>query len=423
MGRRGEAIAEVIKKTHLFDGLTEEQLAKVVVLCRRATYPAGRNIFSEGSIPKDFYIVRKGKVALDANFSARPGTWKRGTVDIITESQALGWSAIAGSGNMTLSARAIEDTELLAIDGASFRTLMKEDTGMGYAVMQRVVVLAASRLQGTKETLARILSIASHDLRAPLNAVQSYLSVLVGGFFGELPERPKEVLVRCNERLSEFSELIDNILDITRFEEGRLPVEPMSLGDAVKDSVELLRPLAAKRGILLDLEMPLAPVEVLGSRTRLKQVMSNLIGNAVKFTPLGGEVHVRLKLEDDNARVEVADTGIGISAKDLPRIFDEFYRGEDVDASHGQDIETKGVGLGLSICRKIIEAHGGRIWAESPCPDTGKGSLFVFTLPQIARVDGGLATIQAGLGAPPVSQLGGASRKSPKNHTYLGDRR
>jgi signal transduction histidine kinase len=187
----------------------------------------------------------------------------------------------------------------------------------------------------------------------------------------------------------------------------------MSLGDAVKDSVELLRPLAAKRGIQLELGLPSQPVEVLGSRTRLKQVMSNLIGNAVKFTPPGGEVHVYLKLEDVHARVEVADTGIGISAKDLPRIFDEFYRGEAAEAPGDQDIETKGVGLGLSICRKIIEAHGGRIWAESPCPDTGKGSLFVFTLPQNVKVDGGLASAKPGLVVPSDSQLGGAVRKTP----------
>ncbi|HLE02867.1 MAG TPA: ATP-binding protein [Dehalococcoidia bacterium] len=379
MGRDRLSITSVVKRTHLFDGLSGPQLAKVVELCREQTYAAGQAIFAEGSVPKDFYIVKKGKVALDANFSARPGTWKQGTVDIVTDCEPLGWSAIAGSGKMTLSARAVEDTQLLAIDGASFRALLEQDTQMGYAVMHRVIVLASSRLRGTKETLARILSIASHDLRAPLNAVQSYLSVLAGGFFGEVPGRQREVLIRCNERLAEFSELIDNILDITRFEEGRLPLEPLSLGDIARDSVELLRPLAARRNIVLDLALPPGQIMARGSAGRLKQVMSNLVGNALKFTEPGGDVRVSLKAEGGQARVEVCDTGIGISPGDLPRIFDEFYRGTPPE---GPDVETKGVGLGLSICRKIIEAHGGRIWAESPCPDTGKGSLFVFTLPQ-----------------------------------------
>jgi signal transduction histidine kinase len=376
------SIREVIRKSHLFDGLSEAQLARVVELCREEAYAAGETIFAEGSMPKDFYIVKKGKVALDANFSARPGSWKRGTVDVITENQALGWSAIAGSGPLTLSARAIEDTKLLAIEGAAFRALLEQDPQMGYTVMQRVVVIASSRLQSTKETLARILSIASHDLRAPLNAVQSYLSVLTGGFFGEMPDRHKEVLARCNERLSEFAELIDNILDITRFEEGFMPKEPLSLSDVIRDVVEMFRPLAARRGILLHLELPASPVEVWGSPQRLKQVMSNLLGNAIKFTPPRGEVQVRLKSQDGLARVEVADTGVGISPQDLPRVFDEFYRGEAGEGIEGTEMETKGVGLGLPICRKIVEAHQGRIWAESPCPDTGRGSLFVFTLPQ-----------------------------------------
>lgn len=411
MGRRRDSIAEVVKKMHLFDGLSDEQLARIVALCRESTYASGRTIFSEGSVPKDFYIVKKGKVALDANFSARPGSWKRGTVDIITENQAVGWSAIAGSRNMTLSARAIEDSHLLAIDGASFRALMEEDSAMGYHVLQRVVLMAASRLQGTKETLARILSVASHDLRAPLNAVQSYLSVLAGGFFGEVPDRQKEVLIRCNERLSEFSELIDNILDITRFEEGRLPVEPMSLSDTVRDAVEMLRPLAARRGIVLDLRLPPDSVQVLGAPARLKQVMSNLVGNAIKFTPLGGEAQVRLRLEDGQPRVEVADTGIGISSQDLPRVFDEFYRGEAVEASDDPEIDTKGVGLGLSICRKIVEAHGGRIWAESPCPDFNKGSLSVFTLPHMSRVDGERTSVLARPGRPSIQRAGGSPRR------------
>lgn len=375
---------EIIRQSHLFDELSDEQMAKVAELPREEAYAAGQTIFAEGSPPKDFYIVKKGKVALDANFSARPGSLKRGTVGIVTENQLIGLSAISGLGKMTLGARAVEDTELLAIDGAAFRSLLEQDPQIGYAVMRRVVVMAASRLRSTKETLDRILSIASHDLRAPLNAVQSYLSVLAGGFFGEMPDRQREILVRCNERLAEFADLIDNILDITRFEEGRLPMEEISLSDAVRDSVELLRPLAAKRGTVLELVLPPRPVRTRGSATRLKQVMSNLVSNAIKFTPPGGEVQVCLTANDNEVRVEVADTGVGISPRDLPHVFDEFYRGEAAEAPESREVEVKGVGLGLSICRKIVEAHQGRIWVESPRPDTGRGSLFVFTLPRPA---------------------------------------
>jgi signal transduction histidine kinase len=101
-----------------------------------------------------------------------------------------------------------------------------------------------------------------------------------------------------------------------------------------------------------------------------------LLGNAIKFTPEHGEISIKLKEDDKFLRIEVADTGVGISSEDLPRIFDEFYRGLAGDTT------VKGAGLGLSISKKIVEAHGGKIWAESPCPETGKGTKFGFTLPK-----------------------------------------
>lgn len=382
MHNRRLSILEVIRRSNYFSDLDEEQLDKVVELCREDSYAAGEAIFAEGSQPKDFYIVERGRVALDANFSARPGSWKRGTVDVITDNQGLGWSALAGLEALTLSARAIEDTQLLAIDGIALRALLEQDPRMGYAVMRRAVAAASARMQNTKETLARILSIAAHDLRAPLNAVQTYISVMAGGFFGPISDQQKDILARCTERLTEFSDLIENILDITRFEEGYLPKEPLCLSELLQDTVELLRPVATQGEVSLELEMPPLPLWVEGSSGRLRQVMSNLLGNAIKFTPSGGSVQVFLKADDGQVLVEVCDTGIGIRAEDLPRIFDEFYQGAAAEARTGPVMDAKGVGLGLSICQKIVAAHRGRIWAESPCPNTGRGSLFCFTLPR-----------------------------------------
>ena len=107
---------------------------------------------------------------------------------------------------------------------------------------------------------------------------------------------------------------------------------------------------------------------------RLAQVITNLSNNAVQFTPAGGKVAIRVREGTDHLSVEVMDTGIGIPPDDLPRIFEDFYRGKGVD--------TKGAGLGLAIAKKIVEAHNGEIWAESPCPESEKGSKFTFTLPK-----------------------------------------
>jgi signal transduction histidine kinase len=211
-------------------------------------------------------------------------------------------------------------------------------------------------------------------LKAPLAAVQSYLQVILGGFVGELNEKQREMLSRSCVRIAEFIEMIDNILDISRFEVGAVEMEELSLLEVVRDSIEMLRPLAEEKKLNVALDLPQDMPKTKGSATRLKQVVTNLIGNAIKFTPSPGEISVKLKEDGGYLRVEVADTGAGISSEELPKIFDDFYRGV------AGDTEVRGTGLGLSISKKIIETHGGRIWAESPCPETGRGSKFIFAL-------------------------------------------
>ena len=372
---KGMSTLEVLKTSSIFEGLSEQTLAKIATISHEQIYQPGESIFTEGDIAQKLYILKEGKVALDANLSTRPGSVKRGTIEIILPGEAFGWSAILKS-RLTMGARAISRTETIAVDGEALHFLLAQDTATSSVVMERVVNIVYSRLTHTRITLAHFLSVASHDLKAPLAAVQSYLQVILGGFVGELNERQKEMLSRSSVRISEFIEMIDNILDISRFEVGDIELKELSLPDVVKDSVEMLRPLAEQKKLNVTLDLPQKVPEARGSTTRLKQVITNLVGNAIKFTSSPGEISVRLKEGDGFLRVEVADTGVGISAEDLPRIFDDFYRGV------AGDTEAKGAGLGLSISKMIVEAHGGRIWAESPCPETGKGSKFSFTVPK-----------------------------------------
>ena len=132
--------------------------------------------------------------------------------------------------------------------------------------------------------------------------------------------------------------------------------------------------LAVEKEMDLRVEIPEGFCQIQGSPRRLRQVLTNLLSNAVKFTPEKGTVTLRLTEEDAHVQVEVTDTGIGIPPEDLPRIFGEFYRGGNV--------ESQGAGLGLAIAKKIVEGHGGSIWAESPYTDGQPGSRFVFTLPR-----------------------------------------
>jgi signal transduction histidine kinase len=231
-----------------------------------------------------------------------------------------------------------------------------------------------AKLEEEKKRFLRFLGIAAHDLKAPLTAIQGFLWVMVGGYAGKLTDKQKNMLERSSYRIKELLNLISDLLDIPRIETGQLVEEmkQVSLVQVVKASLADLRPLAKQKGLKLKTELPRRLHSIRGSAPRLQQVVTNLVNNAINFTP-EGSVIVRVRERGKEVQVEVLDTGIGIPAEDLPRMFEDFFRASNV--------ETKGTGLGLSIAKRIVEAHKGRIWAESPCRETGKGSKFTFTLP------------------------------------------
>jgi len=145
------------------------------------------------------------------------------------------------------------------------------------------------------------------------------------------------------------------------------------LSQIVKASIADLSEQAKQKKVRLKAELPQGLSKIHGASPRLQQAITNLIGNAINYTP-EGVVTIRVKEGDKAVEVEVIDTGIGIPPDDLPHVFDDFFRASNV--------EVKGTGLGLSIAKRIVETHGGRIWAESPCPETNRGSRFSFTLPK-----------------------------------------
>ena len=236
--------------------------------------------------------------------------------------------------------------------------------------------MVSSRLRHSRDTLAHVLSIASHDLKAPLAAVESYHQVMLGGYAGEVTEKQKDMLLRSSERITGLLHLIDNILDISRIDARELKMEPMPLLKVVESTRHVIERLAEEKGVKLEVEVPPELPLITGAANRLEQVFTNLLGNAVKFTPKGGTVTLKVDEKDDSIQVEVIDTGTGISPEDLPKIFDDFYRGIRVDSA--------GAGLGLPVSKRIIEAHNGEIRVESPCSETGVGSKFTFTLPKSA---------------------------------------
>jgi len=233
-----------------------------------------------------------------------------------------------------------------------------------------------SRLATERQNLFHFLSMAAHDLKAPLSTVQTYFGVLLGGFAGELSTRQTDILERCSTRIAQLLELISDLLDISKIEAGQVvtEMEEVCLKTIVDGPVEMGHALAERKGLKLEVDMPKKLPHLYVASTRLQNALTQLISNAITYTDPGGSVKLRIVNSPNTVRFEVSDTGIGIPKEELDQVFKEFFRASNV--------KTKGSGLGLSIVKGIIEAHGGDIRAESPCPETGKGSQFTFTIPK-----------------------------------------
>jgi signal transduction histidine kinase len=222
---------------------------------------------------------------------------------------------------------------------------------------------------------SEFLANMSHELRTPLHAIIGFTKVLLRGMPGPLNDKQREylddVLTSGNHLLS----LINDVLDLSKIEAGRLELElaELALSDLVEGAVTLVRERAAHHGITLAVEVPRDLGPLVGDARKLKQVLLNLLSNAVKFTPDGGWVGVSARREGDGIEVTVRDTGIGIAPEDRMTVFEEFRQ-----VGRPSDRSREGTGLGLSLAKRFVELHGGRIKVES---EVGKGSAFTFTIP------------------------------------------
>ncbi|HHV62506.1 MAG TPA: response regulator [Firmicutes bacterium] len=224
------------------------------------------------------------------------------------------------------------------------------------------------------------VSVASHELRTPLTSIRAYVQLMLAGRMGQVDEKWRGALEVVSRNVERMTNIINDILDVARVGEGRLPLNKteIDLADVAFMAVLEMGTLAANKNINIETQIPHG---VIGEwdRQRLHQVFANLLDNAIKFTPPGGKIYVRVRAEGGAVHVEVQDTGRGINPSELTRIFEPFYQaGVGGGAGEPDDRGARGVGLGLAICKGIIEGHGGRIWAESY---EGKGTTFHFTLP------------------------------------------
>jgi len=234
---------------------------------------------------------------------------------------------------------------------------------------QAAVAIENARLFQQSDLLTEVV----HELRTPLTSIRGYskMLLLVEGIDQEKKLEFAETIHREAVRLGQ---MLNDFLDLARLESGRTHMarEPVNMNEVISQTLTILQPQAAERQVSIALQVPETLPTLVGDPDRLKQVMVNLVSNAVKYNHEGGRVDIGAKVGQDELNVVVKDTGRGIAEEDLPHIFEKFYRVDDLEQ------QVKGTGLGLSITRHIVEAHGGTISVQSV---KGQGSIFSLTLP------------------------------------------
>ena len=282
----------------------------------------------------------------------------------------------------------IETIELLEIFGS--QAVAGIENARLYRELEdhtRQVEETAERMRELNELKSNFVSTVSHELRTPLTSIKAYVETLLESVGAKNETMQREFLTIIHEETERLARLIDAVLDLSQLESGtfRLKKDVFDIGQIVKDVVNILRPLADKKKLELDADVPESSLLLEADKDLVKQVIVNLVGNAIKFTPEGGRVSLVARPEGAMVKLIVQDSGVGIPKEQMEKIFDRFYQ---VDGSAAR--EYGGAGLGLTICKSIMEWHGGSIDVES---EKGRGSKFITLFPQKSLESRALANV------------------------------
>ncbi|MGH7233509.1 MAG: GAF domain-containing sensor histidine kinase, partial [Nitrospiraceae bacterium] len=272
----------------------------------------------------------------------------------------------------------------IALDHAeAYRQIEELNVGLESKVRERTAALeqvnrelhiANGKLRELDQLKSAFVSTVSHELRTPMTSIKAYAENMLDGLVGDLNEKQAIYLKRVKYNTERLTRMINDLLDLSRIEAGRIEVRlgPVSVPDLVSDAVESLQRIAQEKSITLTVRACELPI-IRGDKDKLHQVLTNLIQNGIKFTPDGGEITVQSDQPDaGSVRICVEDTGCGIPPHEIEKVFEKFYRADSAP------LDARGAGLGLAIAKSFVELHGGRIWAASA---EGKGSRFFVTLP------------------------------------------
>ncbi len=268
--------------------------------------------------------------------------------------------------------RFTEATEKIA--GGDYSNRVKISTGDEIEELGVSMNKMAESLEKIETLRRELVSNVSHELATPLTNISGYLEALHDGVIrGEEPTR--KTLELLQEEADRLKTMVIDLRVLSSIESSRfcLDLAPVNLSDIINGAIEKLKPQSEEKGVGLTFEVNGSIPEVSADRNRLTQILINLIDNAIRFTPEGGDAKVSVEASGDQVSIEVSDNGIGISSGDLPHIFERFYRGEK-----SRSRETGGTGIGLAVVKELVKAHCGEINVEST---EGKGSRFIFSIP------------------------------------------
>jgi two-component system phosphate regulon sensor histidine kinase PhoR len=279
------------------------------------------------------------------------------------------FTGIVQQQSFSVTAAPVKALESAAGGAARLRAALVERPSGAVVVLHDVTELR--RLERVRQDF---VANVSHEFKTPLTAIQGFAETLLGGAL-EDPKNNRRFLEIMRDHANRLAQLTDDLLKLARIEAGKLELEFSLVGvmELVEGCAETALMKASRKQITLDIEVPPGLPPVLGDSGLLRDVLQNLLDNAIQYTPPGGRIQVSAAAKPREAVIAVSDTGIGIPLVDQERIFERFYR---VDAARSR--EAGGTGLGLSIAKHIVEAHGGRLWVESV---VGQGSRFSFSIP------------------------------------------
>jgi signal transduction histidine kinase len=293
---------------------------------------------------------------------------------------------------LTDASRALADGDLTRrVPAAQLRAGSSElgELAVQFNTMADHLAESVELIRRDRDRSRDFLADVSHELRTPLAALRTFNQLLMEGAADD-PDARTEFLESSQGQIERLDWLAQNLLELSKLDSGLvlLDLRPDDLRAAVESATHLHDALAERRGVDVRLDLPTRPIRIRHDPPRIGQVIANLVGNAVKFTPRGGTVRVSVEPTSDGARIDVVDTGVGIDPRELPHIFERFYRGSRANEARGS-----GSGLGLAIVRSIVDIHGGTVTVES---GPGTGSRFTVRLPQDPRsVEGTPAAAQA----------------------------